>query len=448
MSQHTHGPLMESGSSIGTFLDCPKKYEFKYIKLLDSRYYSANLGYGSFIHAFIEEFHASQVSGATSTLLEAVVVDWERDQISEDFLKRLTETEPLLPTSSLTIISTVSSSVTPSTPTEITSTPRQGSPLSPRPSGLESEPDLPMLTPTSPSTDQRLFESSPMEALAFIALYHPTAFTVALREWKHYPEQAVQIANELVLARAVAHEWILHWQRNTTDLGNSSLEIVIPEREWKFGVSTVTPGSETQSASPQGPGLNFHLGKSDAVVKHKTYPGHFLYELKTSGMPNREAYKHKLELDKQIGSNLIAMARDGMETGGVFYDIIWKPLIRKKTDRKTMPDETTEEFFARIIEEYKKTPEKYFERLMVFRSGRDLADYATDLIDQYAALRSVYERGRFYRNTNSCDKYGSLCTFFQPCMDRHTEELEDMFRKREKKLPELSEEIQQENHGT
>ncbi len=48
--------MIESGSSLANFLDCPKKYYYRYERLLDSRGYSSSLGLGSLVHALIEEW--------------------------------------------------------------------------------------------------------------------------------------------------------------------------------------------------------------------------------------------------------------------------------------------------------------------------------------------------------------------------------------------------------
>lgn len=316
--------LQESGSSIGTFMDCPKKYEFSYIKKLSSSRYPQTLVYGSLIHAWIEDI-TENCKGSRQLSVETTLQRCTKDFPQEENLQRL--------------------------------------------------------------------------------------------------------KLDAALAKDVAALWWEFWKGRDGDLSPKAYDIIQSEREWNFTL----------------PGLHLmkHLGKSDGVIKHNTYNKHFLYELKTSGDPNRELYKHKLELDKQINSNLIAMKIDGFDPGGVIYDIIWKPAIRIKKDRKTMPDETQEEFNARIVECYKNEPEKYFERLMVFRSEKDIEEYKLDLVEQYAALRGVYERGHFYRNTNSCQKFGSMCQFFNLCLDTNVSEIEDTFVVRKDKLPELSSQIQE-----
>lgn len=51
---------VESGSSLGTFRACPKKYEFMYREMLEPQGYSKSMGYGSFIHLYRAIFHAKR----------------------------------------------------------------------------------------------------------------------------------------------------------------------------------------------------------------------------------------------------------------------------------------------------------------------------------------------------------------------------------------------------
>lgn len=328
--------LRESGSSIGVFMDCPKKYEFSYIKRLASSYYQSSTGFGSITHAFVEDYHRKR-----QTLMSPV------DQ------------------SAL--------------------------------AGATSA--------TSSSVDLLLKD---------------------LEETYTSSEDRAQIAQDHAIAAAAFEEWRKYWEAWKGDLSCNSYHLLRTENEWEFELIDAKGRTST------------HVGKSDAVIQHENY-GTLLYELKTSGDPSREAYKHKLMLDKQIGSNLIALQKsmNNTQAKGVLYDIIWKPAIRLKKE------ETVEEFTQRKIQEYKTRPEHYFERLMVFRNEQDLQDYGLDLFGQYAALRGVAERGRYYRNTNACEKFGKLCPFFNLCMDPGMKEQEDTFRKRDRKFPELSLKIQE-----
>lgn len=325
---HEESLLMESGSSLGTFLDCPKKYEFAYIKRLSSKNYSRSLGFGTFVHSLIEDYWTRQKKSCS-------------DQGGD---------------------------------TEITT---------------------------------------------------PAHTTLLDRELSRYDSQQHEaIKRDAALARDAVSAWEKMWHGTTSSLHNGKLATRSIEKEWSLKA-----------------GSRAYVGKSDAIVLNVEYGGHFLYELKTSGTTNREAYKHNLEINRQIDGNLLAMIDDGLKPLGVIYDIVWKPPLRLKKD------ETEDQLFQRIAEEYKNFPFKYFERIMVFRSEKDLDDFELDLSAQFRSLRHTYEGKRFFRNTNSCEKFGKLCPYFEVCLDskgRDTEELESaLFVKRDKKLPEISDEFQE-----
>jgi hypothetical protein len=312
--------LMESGSSLGTFLDCPKKYEYSYIKLLSSKSYSRALGFGTLMHSFLEDF-------------------WNKSEF-----------------------------------------------------------------PTASGRELKRMLSEHMES------------------------DHTKIMADHALARDAAQSWIKMWSGDFTDLHNEKLVPLSIEKEWSINA-----------------GDRHYVGKSDGRMMHVGYGGNFLYEIKTSGSTNRDSYKHNLELNRQINGNLLAMIEEGIKPLGVIYDIIWKPALRLKKE------ETEDQLMERIAEEYKNFPFKYFERIMVFRSGEDIDDFELDLSSQFRALRSSIDGTRFYRNTNSCEKYGKLCQYFNLCMEdkgKDTSELEEaMFVKREKKLPEISMEFQKQQQG-
>lgn len=378
--------LMESGSSIGTFMDCPKKYEFQYIKRLSSSHYPQTMVFGSFIHALAESVHQQIIDGIVGATTPTGFVDFPQTLCS---LMKCLEQDP---NHSVLVEQFYQNEQLEKLLKESTENPTSIEPLFPK-------------------------------------AFHKTLFRDLNRTLAEYESNGIQIVLDAALALAVHQEWLKHWSSRDGDFGYKKWQITRAESEWGISINE-----------------NLHVGKSDAYVFHKGYEKNFLYELKTSGDPSREAYKHKLELDKQINSNLIAMKEAGFEPAGVIYDIIWKPAIKLKKDRKTMPDETIPEFYQRIFECYQKEPEKYFERLMVFRSDKDFAEYKLDVVEQFGHIHRCYERGRFYRNTNSCEKFGKLCQFFNPCLDSRNgevnEEVEALYKVREKKLPELSSELQ------
>lgn len=310
--------MIESGSSIGVFMSCPKKYEFNYEKRLGSLFYKSALGYGSFIHAGVEVLSGK---GRADSL------------------------------------------------------------------------------------DSTLFE---------------------LLEQHKDPSAQADIRSDYELAKRVVKLWHESWSNPAHPFSNANIEWQKSEFEWSFNIE----------------GTEFvHVGKSDGVVLHKKYGKLFLYELKTAADRSRDTYVHRLQVDKQISSNIIALRKMGIDVEGVIYDVIWKPGLKRLKDRKTKPDETLAEFHARIFETMKENPSEHFERHIVYRTEKDIEEYEKDLRSQFEALYIARKKKAFYRNSGACENFGSLCEFFTCCIEGK-EEFEQLLHKRSRRLPELSESVQ------
>lgn len=217
--------------------------------------------------------------------------------------------------------------------------------------------------------------------------------------------------------------WQERWRRSPI-YNNGDYTWVAVEDEWSFPVDD-----------------NIHAGKSDAVVQDKN-GSFFLYELKTAADRDRETYIHRLEIDRQVSSNILAQRRKGIDIVGVLYDIVWKPAIRKLTGRKTKPDETDAEFACRMIGTAQEKMEEVFERRIVYRSDRLLDEHVKDLRIQFQNIEQAHKVG-FCRNTASCLDYNRLCPFFGACVEGR-DELEQLYQLKDRKLPELSKET---NHA-
>src|ERR1035437_4111522 len=63
---------IESGSSLQTFNDCPRKYQYRYEKLLDGKGYSSALGLGSLVHAYTEVWSGKGRADAVAQEFKAI----------------------------------------------------------------------------------------------------------------------------------------------------------------------------------------------------------------------------------------------------------------------------------------------------------------------------------------------------------------------------------------
>lgn len=235
-----------------------------------------------------------------------------------------------------------------------------------------------------------------------------------------YKTEAVE--KDINYATAIGISWSTYWNNSLTSLGNQQFSWLAVEREWRFNIS-----SETKDVL---------VGKSDGYLQHKTMGKCFLYELKTATDRDRESYINQLQSNSQINNNVIALVEDGLDCDGVVYDIIWKPSLRQKQS------ETDEGFQTRLINTMTAEPDKYFTRHLIYRNKGRLMEHVRDLRQQYSALAHVKANG-FFRNTGSCKMYNTTCAYYEACIDNNLD-LEKFFAKRERKLPELSIEIQKE----
>lgn len=309
--------MVESGSSIAKFMECPRKYEYAYEKMLGSIHYRSALGYGSFVHAGVEALSGGRINAVALTmneLLDKHVANEARDEIGAD----------------------------------------------------------------------------------------------------------------MRLANRVVSLWSEFWESVEHPFSNKELNWQHSEFEWKYELKD----SEF-----------VHVGKSDGVVLYKKYDKFFLYELKTAADRSRETYVHRLQVDKQISSNILALRAKGIYVEGVVYDIIWKPGLKRKTERKTLPDELVSEFHDRIFDTMKEEPANYFQREIVYRTNGDLAEYERDLRAQFEAIYIARKKNAFYRNSGACENFGSLCEFFSACIEGK-KEMEQLLHRRDRRLPELTKDIQ------
>jgi hypothetical protein len=315
---------VESGSSVATYLSCPRKYYYKYVQLLDPPGYSSALAIGSIIHAIAEDTNRKDEAHQAM------------NKVRLEFARKVKEGTP------------------------------------------------------------------------------------AFAEYQ----------KDLIYAIRIGRAWADYWSSkgatfNAPDFIQDNLEFISVEREWKFDV---TLGSKL-------------AGKSDGYLKHKIFDKHFLYELKTASDRDREGYVNALQSNAQINNNLLALKNDKLPYDGVLYDIIWKPAIRQKMK------ETEEEFHQRTQDIIALNPEKYFERVFIFRNGDKLDSHMVDIRQQLSFMETSHKTSAWYRNTGSCKMYNQKCTFFEMCVDDN-QDMEAMFDKKEKKLPELSLDIQNEKSST
>jgi hypothetical protein len=83
-------------------------------------------------------------------------------------------------------------------------------------------------------------------------------------------------------------------------------------------------------------------------------------------------------------------------------------------------DETPEEYFWRLIADIAADPEKYYQRGEVVRLDDERNENAADVWAVGEQIRASEKMGRWPRNVDACDQYGSFCTYWPVCSGETT----------------------------
>lgn len=94
-------------------------------------------------------------------------------------------------------------------------------------------------------------------------------------------------------------------------------------------------------------------------------------------------------------------------------------------------DETPEEFRARLRADIGANPEKYYQRGTVVRLADEEKDAAFDAWSVAGQIRESQLSGRWPRNVDACDTYGSFCAYWPVCAGEATIEDDTRYRNAE-----------------
>jgi len=192
-------------------------------------------------------------------------------------------------------------------------------------------------------------------------------------------------------------------------------------------------------------------GKMDLVIEGA------IVEHKTSSQditPGSAYWRQKL-MDSQISQYVLGARAIGIDVQKVIYNVIKKPSKRplKATENPKYKkdgtlyanmrehDESPLDYAARISEDIKSDPKKYFIREEVPRLLSDLQDYEQDMWDVGQNMKDSKHRKRWPRNAHACFWFNSPCVYFDVCTGVASIDDTELFEKVENIHPELSEVI-------
>lgn len=245
--------------------------------------------------------------------------------------------------------------------------------------------------------------------------------------------------------------------------GSEPYEVVGVEQE--FRAPLINP--ETGAAS-----RTFQLGgKVDVVIRGG------LVEHKTA---SREigfgsTYWRKLTMDGQVSAYFAGVRALGIEPERCIYDVVRKPAqrpnqipladengtkivhdangerVRTKDGKKWRETgdtaqgyvlqtrlETVEEYEQRLLEDVAASPDKYYQRGEVVRLESEERAHSLDMWLLTQAMKEVTRLGTPCRNTDACERFSRMCSYFPVCSGEASLEDKALFRKLENVHEELS----------
>lgn len=287
------------------------------------------------------------------------------------------------------------------------------------------------------------------------ALRFGTLFHAGLEAWWKATEDRVAAAMtgvtdalaaesdpfEVVRAEELLRGYDCRW-------GEEQYETIAVEHE--FRIPLVNPVTTALSKTWQLGGKLDVLARDDAgqlwVVEHKT---------SSIDIGPGSGYIARLRLDGQVSMYLRAAGELGHgEPVGVLYDVIGKVSLRpyKATPVEARKftkdgrlyanqrevDETPEEYRLRVRESIAGDPDGYYQRATVVRLEDEVREFERELWQMGSTMRDAVRLGIAPRNPDSCQRYGSVCSFFSVCCGESSLDDERLFKRLDWPHPELT----------
>ena len=263
---------------------------------------------------------------------------------------------------------------------------------------------------------------------------------IEIEDVLHAQAEAGMDAYDIALVRAIMVGYEVRW-------GNlHAIKTLSVEAQYQAPLMNPATGAPSRTFALAGKlDVIAEIDGRVVIVEHKTTS-------EDIGADSR--YWLKLAIDGQVSGYYIGAKALGYEADGCCYDVLRKPGMKpaniplldadgikqvfgadgnrvRNKDGKSWRQkastadgyilqtrvETPEEYFARVLEEVKANPEKYYGRREVARTDSDLVEYLDDMWATGREIAEAQTKGRWPRNPRSCDIY-SGCPYFDVCASR------------------------------
>lgn len=273
---------------------------------------------------------------------------------------------------------------------------------------------------------------------------------------------AIDDAYDGATLRALLSGYVARW-------GDEYMDSVVAV-ESEFRSPLVNP--ETGAAS-----RTFQLGGKidvllrDGLIEHKTA---------SRDIGFGSTYWHRLSMDGQVSTYFAGARALGVEPQRCIYDVVKKPglrpsqvalvdadgvkivhdangaRVRTKDGKKWRQTgdteagyilqtrvETVEEYEVRLLEDIAASPDRYYQRGEVVRLESEEREHALDVWLLTQNMKDTTRLGIAPRNTDACERYNSLCSYFGVCSGEASLEDTSRFVRLENVHAELSAEFAQ-----
>ncbi len=220
------------------------------------------------------------------------------------------------------------------------------------------------------------------------------------------------------------------------------------------------------------PSRTFELGgKIDGLLER----GILEHKTTSTEIGIGSVYWQKLALNSQVSTYYAGARALGVEPDVCVYDVLRKPSLRPsqvplkdedgvkivldaKGERVRTKDgkkwrqtsdteagyvlqtrpETPEEYEARLTEEVASAPDAYYQRGDIVRLESEEREYAQDVWQLTQAMREAERLNAYVRNTDACERYGSMCSFWPVCSGTATLDDASKYEQLDNVHPELN----------
>lgn len=295
------------------------------------------------------------------------------------------------------------------------------------------------------------------------ALYFGTFFHIGLNAWwlavgdaSARLEAALTALNEKAEAKpdeldefelVKAQELLLGY---TARWGDEDYEAIAVEQKIETALVNPTTGRESRTYRLQM--------KLDAIVRHRTTGKLRQLEHKTTSSDiglGSDYWRKVSAMDPQVSTYQLGARAAGYDLEDCLYDVVRKVSLRpfkatptesrrytksgKLDARQHEHDETPEEFRLRVREHITENPERYFARGPIVRLEHDERSHAADTWQRAQQIKQSENDGSFPRSPGACERFHTLCIYFDVCSGVGSIDDDNRFRTAETPHEELAE---------